>query len=713
MFGSTKGEGKLMDSFTVRRLVVAASQLPSLGVSALLVGVRKETLWRLISNMGWMAIPALCLAAVCQGAVTKVHVIERTDVLGGRSFGQAGPYERIIGRAYFAVDPNNTANKIITDIGLAPRNSEGLVEFYADLYVLKPRDSAKGNGTVLYEVSNRGGKGLLRMFNFGTSSADPRKDEDFGDAFLLEQGYTLVWLGWQIDVPDGPGVMRLYPAVVKGVTGTVRSEFVPSEKVTLFSLGDRGHKPYPVLDPDDSSTQLTVRERGDGPRKVLPRSQWKFNGMNVEMAVGFEPGKFYEVVYKAQDPPVVGLGPAAVRDFVSFLKYGGAGGDLLSDQHDYIRRAIGLLMSQSGRFLRTFLYDGFNRDEQSRQVFDGVWSNSGGAGRGSFNHRFAQASRDGDLMLNTFYPTYLFPFSDLPQRDPETGLTEGLLDRAQAAKVVPKIFYTNSSYEYWGRAASLIHTTIDAKRDMELPATTRIYFLTGAEHTPYNPFGTFPPRRNDTQNPVNPNDYRYAMRALLVGLNNWISSGKEPPPSAYPLLAKGQLVAPGAVQFPKIPGVSRPTFWNQAWRLDFGPEFRTKGIVTIDPPKVGKPFPIMVSQVDRDGIETSGIRLPVIQAPLGTYTGWNLRDPRIGAPGSMYAMAGSFIPFARTKAERESKQDPRLSIEERYATRDDYLNKIRKAAQDLVRSRYLLESDVPKVVERASQQWEHLAGNTK
>jgi len=655
------------------------------------------------------AVAALCLPAVCQAEVTRVEIIERTDVHAGRSFGAAGPYEYIIGRAHFAVDPNKAANRIITDIELAPRNSEGRVEFYADLFVLKPRDSAKGNGTVLFEGSNRGGKRLAEMFNFATQERDPRIAEELGDGFLLEQGYTMVWLGWQFDVPDRPDRMRLYPAVVKGVTGVVRSEFVPSQKVTSFWLGDRNHRPYPVLDPSEPSIQLTVRDRGTGPRTVIPKREWNFDGSSIEMATGFEPGKFYEVVYTSQDAPVVGLGLAGVRDLMAFLKHGGPADTPLGDQHQYIRRTIGFGMSQPSRLLRTFLYYGFNQDEQNRPAFDAVWAHDAGAGRGSFNHRFAQPSRDGYLMLNTFYPTDIFPFSDLPQSDPETGLNEGLLDRARAANVVPKIFYTNGSFEYWGRNAALIHTTIDGQRDIEVPTTTRIYFNTGAQHFA----GMFPPERENTQYLANPNDYTYVLRPLLVALNDWVANGKEPPPSSYPLLAEGQLVTPDAVQFPKIPGVSYPTLWLQAWRLDFGPEFRTKGIVTIEPPKVGRPFLTLVPQVDRDGIETAGIRLPEIQVPLGTYTGWNLRDPRIGAPDALINMVGSFFPFARTKAERAASKDPRPSIEERYTSREDYLGKIQAAAQELVRSRYLLVSDVPKLVQRASLQWEHLAGDAK
>ena len=657
-------------------------------------------------TVGIIAAALLSAATVSQAAVTRIDVSERSDVVDGHAFGTAGPYERIVARVHFAVDPNNPANKIITDIALAPRNSQGLVEFSADLYMLKPRDPAKGNGSVLYEASNRGDKRLPELFNFAAArSLDPRTAKDLGDAFLLEQGYTVMWLGWQFDVSDRPGTMRVYVPVVKGVTGLVRAEFVPNEKVASFWLGDRGHQPYPVLDPADPSIQLTVRERGTDPRRVIPRSEWKFNGSNVEMPAGFEPGKFYDVVYTSQDAPVVGLGPAAIRDFLSFLKYGGVADPTLGDAHRHIKRAIGFGFSQTARLLRTFLYFGFNQDERNRQVLDGVWAHAGGAGRGSFNHRFAQPSRDGYLMLNTFYPTDLFPYTDLPQDDPETGLTEGLLDRPRASKVVPKIFYTNGSFEYWGRNSALIHTAIDGKRDMDLPDTTRVYFMAGTQHF----FGGFPPERERTQHLANPNDYRYVMRGLLVALNEWVVTGTQPPPSSYPLIAKGQLVSPDAVRFPKIPGVSVPTFWLRAWRLDFGPEFRTKGLDTIEPPKVGKPFLTMVSQVDQDGIEAAGVRLPEIQVPLGTYTGWNMRDPGIGAPDAMINLVGSFFPFARTRAEREANKDPRLSIEERYASRDDYLGKISRSAGELVRSRYIMKSDVDRIVQRATEQWKYLA----
>ncbi len=375
--------------------------------------------------------------------------------------GAAGPYERIIAKAHFAVDPKVPANRIISDIDLAPRNEKGLVEFSADLYVMKPRDPGKGNGTILFEVSNRGGPGLFGSFGW----SDAKNPDRAGDRFLMEQGYTLVWLGWQWDVPQNPERLRLYAPVAtengKPITGLVRAEFIFDQRGTVAELADRDHIAYKVMDVNDRSIQMTVRDRVDAPRRVVPRERWRFpDPQHVEMPGGFELGKLYEVVYRAQDPVLVGLGPAGIRDLISFLKYGGVE-TLLGDQRRYLKRAIGYGVSQSGRFLRTFLYYGFNQDEKDRRVFDGVWAQVAGAGRGSFNHRFAQASRDHCPHRNTLYPTDIFPFSDGVQTDPETGLTDGLLARVKDA---PKIFYVNSSYEYWGRAASLLPTSIAGKR---------------------------------------------------------------------------------------------------------------------------------------------------------------------------------------------------------------------------------------------------------
>ena len=294
-----------------------------------------------------MLIRMVCVVLAglfCIGAaVKKIDVKERTEVLNGRPFGKAGPYERIIAKAHFTVDPALPGNQQIRDLALAPKNAEGLVEFTADLYMLKPAMPDKGNGVLLYEVSNRGGKGMLSTFNYASGSKDPRTEAEFGDAFLLEQGYTLVWVGWQFDIPEDKGNVGIDVPRIEGISGIVRSEFVPAAKVTRFNLADRNMKPYPVSDPAAVGTQLLVRDAPDGPRRVIPRTQWKFwDNTGVEMAAGFLPGKLYEVIYTAKTPAVVGLGLAATRDIVSYLKY----------KDDGIKRAVAFGTSQSGRFSR-------------------------------------------------------------------------------------------------------------------------------------------------------------------------------------------------------------------------------------------------------------------------------------------------------------------------------------------------------------------------
>ena len=620
----------------------------------------------------------LLIVPACSAAVTGIDVTERSD---------DGGYERIVAKVHYAVAPQLAPNRFIADIDLGPRNADGKVEFSSDLYILRPRDPSKRNGTLLVEVPNRGGKGLAVMFNLG-------------DQFLLDQGFTLVWVGWELDLPPTPGLLRAEAPIAtkngKPITGLVRSEWEggdgagsppPTDRVTTISLGDRGMIGYAVADAKDPANKIFVRDTVDGQRRLIPRGDWSFSDpTHVSMASGFEPGKIYEVVYLAKDPAMVGLGPTAVRNAVSYLKYGGVDTPLADFNKD-VFRAIGFGVSQSGRFLRTFVRDGFNQDEKTRRVFDAVWADIAGAGRGGFNARFGQPSRDGHPFFHILYPVDIPPFTD----------EDGLLASVKRTDTVPKIFYTNGSYEYWGRAASLIHTTPDGKKDAPLAKDTRIYFFPGSRHGT----GSLPPRHLEAQNLDNTNDYTPGMRALLVALQAWLVEGKQPPASVYPLIAppsgKTQLVPVSDYAFPKIPGVAIPHFNRQAFQLDFSTE----------PPKLGPPFPTLVPQVNLDGNETSGILMPEIQVPLASYTGWNLRSPDIGAPDQLYSMAGSWIPFPVTKAEREKLKDPRMSIEERYPTKDVYLEKISAAAQRLVKDGFLLERDMVYLRNRAAQEWDY------
>ncbi len=623
--------------------------------------------------IGW-----LCAAVAAQGAVTRVELAFRDNVKGLAD-------EVTYGKVYFAVDPKLAPNRIIRDIDLAPVNEHGLVEFSADFYMIRPLHS---NGTALVEVSNRGGKSLLNVFDFAKRGGNPTAPETLGDGFLLDQGFTLVWLGWEFDVPVQKGVLRadLPIATNRGklISGLVDSEWTGEKTEEVISTGDKAQIGYEALDPASPKNELFVRSEVAAERTLVPRAEWQFvDGNHVKLKGGFTPGRIYEIVYEAKNPVVAGLGMAGLRDFVSYLKYAGVETPLGKDRSE-IKQAIGFGVSQSGRFLREFLYDGFNESEDHLMVFDGVWAHVGGAGRGSFNQRFAQPSRDGQPFVNVFYPVDIPPFDE-----------QHLVERAVKAHVLPKLFLTNGAYEYWGRCASLIHTTIDAKSDVAPSSNTRIYFFAGSQHT----VGSVPPAHVQGQNLANTNDYRYALRPLLLAMDRWIKTGAAPPPSRFPHLAKGELTTLEGLHFPKVPGAEPPVHKREAFRLDF----------SVEPPKVAPPFPSLVPQVDADGNDLGGIQMPEIKVPLASYTGWNRRAPAIGGSIEMLSYTGSWIPFPLTKQERAKLGDPRRSVQERYTNKEIYLNKIDQAAHDLVTAGFLLQTDLPALHERAASEWDYRA----
>jgi hypothetical protein len=660
-------------------------------------------------NKALSGLLAVLVAAPVEARVLRVEVLARSDVQDGKPFGAAGAYERVSGRVYFAVDPANPHDRQIVDLDKAPRNSHGEVEFSADLYLLKPKDMKRGNGAALFEVSNRGGKGILRVAS-GGNPADP--NQEAGDGFFLREGYTVSWLGWQYDVA-APNLRLYAPVVREEIHGLVRADFtvpVARDEMPLghIMLGAEGGQSYAAEDPDSPKSVLTVRDVRDGPRQVIPRDQWSFREARfVRLNGGFVPGKVYEVVYTAKDPVVVGLGLAAVRDFLSYLK---------QDPQAVapVRRVLAVGISQSGRFLRHFLYQDFNSDERGRRVVDGVIAHVAGAGRGSFNHRFAQPSRDAQPMSSIFFPTDLFPFTDAPEADPLTGLRAGLLDAPARSLTLPKIFFTNTSYEYWGRAASLIHTTPDGAKDVAASPNVRIYLLAGLQHFSR----PFPPQKTDPANAEynaqqrhNPNPIQWFWRALITDMDQWVRNGTPPPPSTHPTVAAGTLVPLDRLTFPRIPGASLPREVNLAYRLDFGPQWK-QGIVSHEPPQVGPAFTVLVPQADADGNDLGGVRLPELDVPLATYTGWNLRDPSIGAPDQRTSFLGSFIPFPKTAQEREQSGDPRKSVAERYASREEYMTKFTASAEKLVKQRFLLREDVPALVERGQKEWDEVMGGT-
>jgi hypothetical protein len=635
----------------------------------------------------------------------QLRIDRREPVLAGRPFGAAGPYEKLAGKVEFAIDPGLAANAIVVDLPLAPRNDRGQVEFSADFYLLKPVDPGKGNGGLFYEVGNRGGKSMLVTFQKASGSSDPTTAGEFGDGWLMEQGFSLLWMGWQWDVPNGRMRMDMPVPTENGrpITGLVRGNFIPDVRVDTQSLADRGHQGYPVLDAESAENVMTVRANRTDPPQVVPHDKWRFvGGWIVRLDGGFEPGKIYDVVYRARDPRVVGLGLAGTRDIVSFFKYEKGAGNPMPT----IRYALGWGGSQSGRFLRHFLYQGFNGDARGRKVFDGVIDERGGAGRGSFNHRFAQASRDALEHFNILFPVDMFPFADGPQTDPVTGDRDGLLARADKSGTAPKLFHILTNSEYFNRAGSLVHTDVTGERDIELPSNTRIYMMASAPHGP----GPFPPASNKSGTLVglaalNPLDYRPVVRSLFAAMDQWVTKNVSPPPSRFPRIADGTLVPRERGGWPAIPGFQFPPPQLITYRLDFGPNW-PRGLVENEPPKIGRPFVVRVPAVDADGNDRGGIRVPDLAVPLATHFGWNYRDASVGAPEHLAGEVGSYIPFARTRAERLKRGDPRLSIEERYATKDAYLRKVTAAANDLVAQGYLLARDLPDVMKRASAHWD-------
>jgi hypothetical protein len=676
------------------------------------------------------ALAVLLLSAPASGRVERLEVLRRGEVAGGKPFGAAGPYEKIVGRLHLQIDPADPHNRAIVDLPLAPRNARGAVELWADVVLLAPTDPARGNGTLLLEVPNRGGKGILAIANRARRALDPQAEADFGDGFLMNRGYVVGWVGWQWDVRDDPQLLRLQAPVAsdrgRPIRGLVRSDFTVPAATREQPLGHviggtLGGVEYEAADPASRDNVLTVRDSPLGPRRPVERAPaaggWSFareerpgtagepgrllpDRRTIHLPAGFQPGKIYELIYLAEGPRVAGLGFAAVRDLVAHLKHD-PGAALR------VRTALGVGISQTGRFLRHFLHEGFNADEAGRKVFDGLIPHVAGAGRGNFNHRFAQPSRDAQPLNAILYATDLYPFADLPLRDPVTGRREGLLDRALASKLAPRIFHTNTSYEYWSRAASLIHTTPDGAADAPLPDNVRVYAYPGLQH--YS--GPFPPEpgrdgERSSLHRQSPLAVAWFWRSMIVALEQWVNRDTPPPASRYPRIADGTLVRREALAFPEISraiaGAAPPADVHQAYRTDFGPQF-ARGIVTRHPPLAGRPFVSLVPQVDADGNELAGIRLPELVAPVATYTGWNFRAPSIGFPTARVSFLGSYFPFPSTP--EIAGGDPRRSIAERYRDRDAYLGAFTRHALSLVRDRYLLAEDLPIVLELGLAAW--------
>jgi hypothetical protein len=502
---------------------------------------------------------ALCGSDPARAELTRIQVGSRTDVLAGKPFGTVGAYEKIIGKAFFAVDPLHPANAAIVDLDKAPRDAQGRVNFSADLYALIPKDAARGNGVALIEVLNRGSKLLHGLVDLAPRLVinDPIAEADFGDGFLLRHGYALVWVGWQFDIPSRGGLMGLdAPPVLdqgRSVTGWVTTQFVPDSAADTYPLDlakGADTTRYAPVDPASSANTLTVRDGYRADPQAIPRELWQFGravGGRVAPDVaaiflkgGFASGQVYQLSYEARGAVVAGLGFAALRDTAAALKN--------SSLPVSARYTVAFGASQDGRLLRELMYEGFNGDEFGRRAFDGVIAHIAGAARSAdFNAHFARPNG-----IGAFEPS-LFPYLDAETRDPVTGRMEGVLSKL-APELQPKIFYTNSSAEYWGlgRSAALIHTTLDGRSDAAIGDNVRIYHFAGTQHVPGGYLGT------PGQQQPNPNQYRWGLRALVVAMDHWLRDGIAPPESRHPRLSDHSLVREQDLDFPKLPGVRSP-----------------------------------------------------------------------------------------------------------------------------------------------------------
>jgi Alpha/beta hydrolase domain len=661
----------------------------------------------------------------------ELQITDRRDFAGGHAFGSAGAYERLTGRAHFAVDPRAPAQQGITDLDKAPVDARGLVRCAADIMILKPKEMARGNKRLFLDYGNRGNKRMLQFFNDAPASNDPLSLEQAGNGFLMRRGYTVAWIAWEGDLLPGDGRMLLdLPVATDGakpLTGLVRVEYIAdAHGVTTMPLsGWISTRSHPTVSLDTKKASLTRRRYPEDPRIPVPAERWCFarleagmgldnqgseralvpSDTHIHVPTGIEPGWIYELVYTGRDPLVLGLAHVVVRDFASFLKYAerdatGAPNPLREGRTG-IEKAYAWGRSQTGRCIRDFLYRGFNADAQGHRVFDGVLPHVSGAGLMWLNHRFANAvSPAGQQYEDHHNPADRFPFSYAESTDHLTGKRDAILKRPATD---PLVIHTQTATEYWQRKGSLVHT--DTKgNDLEQPETVRVYAWASSQH--FADPNLKKPGRGVLQNVINVVQTSMLFRAMLDAMDRWATDGKAPPPSRVPRRSDGTLVATEEWrrQFPRIPGAMVPSGPAELPLLDFGPELE-RGVLTKEPPDViaGKSYTVLVPAVDADGIDTGGVRAPMVEAPLATYTGWNLRSRGFGH-GATHTFVGSTIPFPETATERAITGDPRRAILERYPDKSAYVAAITAAARRLVEAGLMLEEDIERCTALA-QNW--------
>ncbi len=635
--------------------------------------------------------------------LTEFNIVAVEPFAEGSHFGPAGAYERVRGVFKGELDPADARNKVIVNLDKAPRNAAGRVEYEADFFMLRPVEAARGNGKLIYDVTNRGRKYIhWRLMDARTQSVaqsnDPRTLEDAGNGLLFRMGYTFVWSGWDPDAPRSNNGMSMKPVIAtldgkaggKPIVRVIRDELVNGTRSPLRDTFRLTHSAATV---DQSQAKLTVRRREADARRDIPASGWAYvNDREIRLMPSDTsgakpaPGSIYEFHYPAKDPRVLGIGMAATRDLISFMRYDTADAKATPNPARGVKATLAFGVSQSGRFLRDFVHQGFNQDERARKVLDGALAHTAGVGGVFLNAEFGQPARTNTQFEDHMMPENAFPFSTARMTDPVTGKTGSLM---RNDGFDPLWMETNTSTEYWQKGASLLVTDPLGTTDVTLPANARAYLIAGTQHGGQAWMTSTP---GNCVNPRNPHSPTPALRALLVALSAWVD-GKAPPPSQTPRLADNTLVAVQSLAFPAIPGVV------------IARKVSEFGVLTdwMKPAMdMSQPYRPLVTNVDADGNEIAGIRLPEIAVPLGTHTGWNLyKAPYV--EGELCDRDGTFIPFAASRDTRTAKNDPRPSLEERYGTHAAFAKKVSESAQKLVAARLLLQDDADRYAARVNE----------
>jgi len=688
------------------------------------------------------------LYSYAEARMTRIEITSRIPFADGMRFGKTGPYEKLVGTAYFEVDPGDPHNAIIQDLDLVPTNEAGNVEFSTDIYILKPVNMRRGNGKIFFEVNNRGNKISLPLMNDtppGSNNNDPSTPTDAGNGFLMREGYAVVWAGWEGDVNPGNNRMTIQlpiPTSNGTATGEPITELIVVEfsdrnfgggtPFTLPLSGSSAFASYEAVSTDQTEAELLARPSDsflppdpivpDIPSgTVIPTSQWSFancpdgppgtpSTTDICLEGGFQNNMVYQLTYRAKNPRVMGLGYVATRDIVSFLR------NQAEDEWgtpnplgEKITAAIGQGISSSGMYFRDYLFQGFNEDEQGNQVFDGVSIHIPGAHKLYLNYRFAQPNPYSVAHRDRYVPDVNFPVTYQVSPDPLGEYPDdGILRRCQMTDTCPKIIHTDTSTEYWVFRSALLLTD-GFGNDIPLPPNVRMFMLTGSQHFVFKGstpnFGT---GNRQLQQPSNATHNGVLMRPLLVALDKWVTHGSVPPDSRVPAVSSGTLVPTdqASVGWPDIPGVNYNNgLHNASGERDFGnraPRNENRGVIDNLLPTVLSQHVNLVPKVNQDGIDMGGLNQPIVEVPIATLTGWNLRTPEF-TENDLCDLCGMTIPFYGTKSERLSAGDPRPSLRERYKDHKGYVKAIRRAARALRRENLLLEEDEKRIVKEAAQ----------